>query len=176
MPRLDKYVKKAKSLGMDKAKIIDTKTVVTGYWVRLKCQYGCGGYNKRLTCPSYSPTPEYTQKMLQEYSKGLLMQITDISPEKELRLSRKLKTIVADLERDIFLDGYYKAFGMASGPCRLCKTCDIKKPCKYPYQARPAMEACGIDVYKTARNNGFTLEVVKTEDEPCSYMGLILIE
>lgn len=175
MSKLDKYVKRAKSMGISKAKIIDTKSVVVRYWVRLKCQYGCGGYNKRLTCPPYSPTPEYTKKLLSEYSKGLLMQIEDISPKKELRISRKLKRIVADLEREIFLDGYYKAFGIAAGPCRFCRTCDTTKLCKYPYKARPAMEACGIDVFQTARNNNFRLEVVKSEDSLCSFVALILI-
>ena len=88
----------------------------------------------------------------------------------------KLRKIVADLEREIFLDGYYKAFGMASGPCRFCKACDTNEPCKHPYKARPSMEACGVDVYQTARNCGFELEVVKTEDCPYSYVALILIE
>jgi len=86
------------------------------------------------------------------------------------------KKMVARLERALFLDGYYKAFGMASGPCRFCQTCDLKKSCRFPDDARPAMEACGIDVYQTCRNNGFKLEVVRTEQDPCTYVGLILIE
>ena len=176
MLKLDKYKKKAKSMGITRVKIIDTKSVVVGNWVRLKCQYGCGGYKKRLTCPPYSPTPEYTKKMLSEYSKGLLMQIEEIPPKKERKIRSKLEHIVADLEREIFLDGYYKAFGMAAGPCRLCRSCDTTRLCKYPEEARPAMEACGIDVYQTARNNGFKLEVVKSEDACCSYISLILLE
>ncbi len=173
---LGKYVKKAKQMGISKAKIIDTKTVVVGYWVRLKCQYGCGGYAERLTCPPFSPTPEYTKRMLHEYSKGLLVQITHITSAKERAVSFKLKKVVARLEREIFLDGYYKAFGMGSGPCRFCRVCDITKLCKFPERARPSMEACGIDVYKTCHNNGFKLEVVRTEDQPYTYTGLILIE
>ncbi len=176
MPRLDRYVKKSKDMGITKAKIIDPKTVIVGNWVRLKCQYGCAGYGKRLTCPPYSPTPDYTKKMLGEYYKGLLMQIENIPPAMEPKISLRLETIVADLERDIFLDGFYKAFGMASGPCGFCRVCDITKPCRYPEQARPAMEACGIDVYQTARNNGFSLEVVKSEELPCSFLSLILIK
>jgi predicted metal-binding protein len=176
MSDLIKYVNAALSKGITNAKIIDTKTVVVSNWVRLKCQYGCSGYGRRLTCPPFSPTPEYTRKMLGEYAKALLMQITGIESKKERTMSRKLKKVVTTLERDIFLDGYYKAFGMASGPCRLCRTCNTKKECVYPEQARPAMEACGIDVYQTVRNSGFVLEVVRTEDECCSYNGLILVE
>jgi predicted metal-binding protein len=176
MSELDEYEQKALSMGITKAKIIDTKTVVVANWVRLKCQYGCGGYARRLTCPPYSPTPDFTKKMLSEYSRALLMQIENIAPREEKKMSRKLRNVVADLERELFLAGYYKAFGMASGPCRFCRTCDTAKPCRYPYGVRPAMEACGIDVYQTVRNIGFTLEVVKTEDSCCTYNGLILIE
>ena len=176
MEKLEAYARKARSLGVSQAKIIDSKTVVVGNWVRLKCQFGCGGYGECLTCPPYSPTPRTTEKVLAEYSRGLLMQIEKISFKDEGRISKKFKKIVADLERDIFLDGYYKALGMASGPCSLCSICDISKPCKYPRRARPSMEACGIDVYQTARNNGLRLEVVKSRELPCSYLSLILIE
>jgi len=161
---------------MTKAKMISTRKITVANWVRIKCQYGCGGYSKRLTCPPYSPSPEYTREMISEYSTALLMQMEDISPDRETKLSRKLKSIVAELEREFFLHGYYKAFGMTSGPCRLCRTCDTRKPCKYPYEARPAMEACGIDVYQTVRNNGLKLEVVQREDSCCTYNGLILVE
>jgi predicted metal-binding protein len=176
MPKLDAYAEKAKSLGVSRAEIIDTRNVVVGNWVRLKCQYGCRRYGEYLTCPPYSPTPDYTKKMIGEYSRGLLMQIENISPVNRPKLGTELRKIVAGLEREIFLDGYYKAFGLSAGPCRLCKTCDTNGYCKHPYEARPAMEACGIDVYGTARNCGFELEVVKTEDFPYSYVGLILIE
>ena len=59
--KLDTYAEKAKSLGVSKAEIIDAKNVVVENWVRLKCQYGCGGYGECLTCPPYSPTPDYTK-------------------------------------------------------------------------------------------------------------------
>jgi hypothetical protein len=38
------------------------------------------------------------------------------------------------------------------------------------------MEACGIDVFKTARDNGFHIEVVRTRDEEMNIFGLILVE
>jgi len=175
MSELDGYVKRAKSMGVSKAKIIDVRNVVVGNWVRMKCQFGCGGYGECLTCPPYSPTPEMTRKTLDEYSRGLLMQIENISPADEEKVFKKFKKTVASLEREIFLDGYYKTLGMTAGPCSFCRSCDISKPCKHPRLARPSMEACGIDVYQTARNFGFSLEVVKSRDFPCSYISLILI-
>jgi len=160
-----KYVKKAKELGAKEAKIIPASSVITAEWVRLKCQFGCDGYGRRLTCPPFSPTPEQTRRMLSEYTHALLVhgdEYTDI------------RDIVAALEREIFLDGYYKAFGMGAGPCYLCARCG--KFCKYPERARPSMEASGIDVYATARGNGFPIDVVKTRQCPENYYGLVLLE
>ena len=176
MRKLDEYVERAKSMGVSQAKIIDVRDVVVGNWVRLKCQYGCPRYGASLGCPPYSPTPDYTRKMLDEYSKGLLMYIEDVSPVESDEDKVKFQRSVTDLEREMFLDGYYKAFTMTMGRCKLCKTCDPTKPCLHPYEARPSMEACGIDVYQTARNSGFTLEVVTSRDSLYSRVALILIE
>jgi hypothetical protein len=38
------------------------------------------------------------------------------------------------------------------------------------------MEACGIDVFATARRHGFTIDVVRTHSDPQHYFGLVLIE
>jgi predicted metal-binding protein len=163
--KYDKYVKKAKKLKVRDAAIIPAGSVVTAEWVRLKCQFGCGGYGKTLTCPPYSPTPEQTRRMLADYRHGLL-----IHGDEHTHISE----IVAELEREIFLDGYHKAFGMGSGPCDLCDRCP--KSCRYPEKARPSMEASGIDVFSTVRANGFPIEVLKTETCEGNYYGLVLIE
>jgi predicted metal-binding protein len=165
MRKFARYIKKAKSLGAQGAKIIPARSIVTAEWVRLKCQFGCDGYGKTLTCPPYSPTPEETGKLLLEYKHGLLIHGDEHADIRE---------IVSVLERKIFLDGYHKAFGMAAGPCNLCKKCP--KFCTYPDQARPAMEACGIDVFSTVRANGFPIKVLKNDDCEGDYYGVVLIE
>jgi hypothetical protein len=38
------------------------------------------------------------------------------------------------------------------------------------------MEACGIDVFATARANGFPIGVVLDETSDQNYFGLVLIE
>jgi hypothetical protein len=38
------------------------------------------------------------------------------------------------------------------------------------------MEACGIDVFATARKHGFTINVVRTSKDPQHYFGLVLVE
>ena len=167
-PSMSKYVRRALTAGAKDAKLISTDTIVTAQWVRLKCQFGCGGYGRCLTCPPHSPSPEKTAQVLREYQTALLVHSdgrVDITP------------LLARLERQAFLDGYYKAFAMGAGPCGLCESCNLdERECRHPTMARPAMEACGIDVYQTARGNGFSIEVVVKQTCPQNYYGILLLE
>ncbi len=155
-------------LGARDAKIIDPKTVVTAPWVRWKCRFGCGGFGSSLMCPPHTPAPEETRKVLDSYKKAILFE----SGGRNINV----KKIASKMEREIFLAGYHKALGLGAGPCRLCGSCGLDQGCRNPEKARPAMEACGIDVFATARKHGFTIEVVKTHDDPQHYFGLILVE
>ena len=66
---------------------------------------------------------------------------------------------------------------MGSGPCRLCDECSPEDgACRHSEEARPAMEACGIDVYQTARSNGLPIEVVKDQSCEQNYYAVVLIE
>ncbi|HID92777.1 MAG TPA: DUF2284 domain-containing protein [bacterium (Candidatus Stahlbacteria)] len=176
MDKFEKYCKLAKKWGATNAKIIKPENVIVAEWVRLKCQYGCGGYGECLTCPPHSPTPDFTRKMLKYYSRALLITYEKVKYDNEIELRTDIRENVAELERRLFLDGYYKAFGMAAGPCSICDFCDVNKSCKFPRKARPSMEACGIDVYETMHNAGFKLEVVQSQEDYCTLAGLILID
>lgn len=155
----------ALKLGADKAKVIRAEDVEVAEWVRLKCQYGCSGYGRRLTCPPYSPTPEQTRRVLACYKYAILVHF---KPDSDIH------RIMASLEREAFLAGYYSAFAMAAGPCTLCEECSLES-CRYPELARPAMEACGIDVYATARKAGFQIHVLRSQEEVPNYFGLLLV-
>jgi predicted metal-binding protein len=163
---LRRYIEVAKKMGAVGAKLISSRSIVTAHWVRMKCQYGCSGYGDRLTCPPYSPTPEQTAKIVREYKTALL-----IHGDGHTSVTK----IAAKLEREVFLDGHYKAFAMGSGPCRLCNECN-KKECSHSENARPSMEACGIDVYLTARRNGFPIRVVTDHAAEQNYYAVVLIE
>ncbi|MFH1009774.1 MAG: DUF2284 domain-containing protein, partial [bacterium] len=114
---MNDWVARARELGVDDAIIVPTAKIAVGDWVRLKCQYGCSGYGESLTCPPYSPTPETTRRLLTFYSKGLLVRFDGSRGEDEHeRLHRRLVGIIAELEREIFLEGDWRTWAMSSGP------------------------------------------------------------
>ncbi|MCK5095189.1 MAG: DUF2284 domain-containing protein, partial [Spirochaetes bacterium] len=126
---------------------------------------GCNRYGRNPTCPPYSPAPEQTKRMIADYEYCLMIHGDRYTG---------IRNMVSALEREIFLDGFHKAFGMGAGPCKLCDECS--EFCKHTERARPSMEACGIDVFSTVRANGFQIEVLKTTDCKSNYYGIILIK
>jgi len=154
--------------GVKDACIISPSDIETAAWVRLKCQFGCDGYGQCLVCPPFTPSPEQMRKVLDSYNRGMLIHC---EPQADV------KAIVADLERDIFLRGAWKAFGLGAGPCYFCKDCPVEEGrCRYPQRARPSMEACGIDVFSSVRKAGFPIEVARTTRQCPNYYGLILVD
>jgi len=157
-----------KTAGVIDARLISPANVETAAWVRLKCQFGCGGYGQCLVCPPFTPTPQEMRQILDSYKRAILIHC---QPDADI------KAIVVKIEKTVFLKGAWKAFGLGAGPCYFCKQCAVeKRECRHPEQARPAMEACGIDVFSTVRKFGFPIEVIKSKRQCPNYYGLILVD
>lgn len=102
---LEDVLTKAFELGAEKAKIIDTNTVVVEKWVLWKCRYGCHLYEKDAYHPPFAPDVESTKEVLREYSKAIL-----INGSK----GKKLTEIAVRLEGETYNMGFYKAFALTS--------------------------------------------------------------
>lgn len=163
---MEKYLSILLENGADRAAVIDPKTIVTAPWVAFKCQYGCPYYGKNLCCPPLAPAWRETQAMIDRFGTAILFRCHDIAAASPLALTAA---------KALFLDGYYKAIALGSGPCLLCESCDVTG-CRHPGQAVPSMEACGIDVFATARANGMTVETLTDENQRQNCFGLLLVE
>jgi len=163
---LGKYIRRACELGADDARIIDAASILTAPWVRMKCRFGCELYGLGYCCPPHTPTPQEMHEVIACYARALLFHCTKLG---------SLGRMAYEIEREIFLDGFYKAFGLGAGPCRICRKCSSRE-CKHPDRARPSMESCGIDVYATVRANGMPIEVLKEEFCMGNYYGLVMID
>jgi predicted metal-binding protein len=169
--------KMAKDSGASVLVPIAPSQVVTAHWVRLRCQFGCKYYGTRLTCPPYSPTPEDTRKVLDEFKTAYLIRYDgflgfDTYPPQNLYSGLKKMSVKAcdagfDMERHAFLSGYYKAYLYGAHRCYRCEKCALDEgtmKCKFPVKARPSMESAGIDVFATAKNAGIEMHVVQDKN------------
>jgi predicted metal-binding protein len=169
---LAQYIKMALERGVDDAVVVATAKVVTAPWVRMKCQFGCSGYGHSLCCPPNTPTPDETRQILDSYSRGILLHRHMKKGDKAVE---RLSQTAVDLERTIFLGGCHKAWALGSGPCGGCKECNMEA-CVHPETARPSMEACGIDVFGTARAYHLPIHVVRDLSDERDFYALVLVE
>jgi hypothetical protein len=103
--KMENLVKLALDLGAEKAKLIDTETVVVGEWVRWKCLYGCPLYARDPFHPPVAPDAESTKKVLGEYTKAILLN----GPN-----GQTLSEAAVKLEGEAYHRGYYKAFALVA--------------------------------------------------------------
>jgi predicted metal-binding protein len=163
---LEKYFEILKLKGAEAALEINPNTIVTAPWVIHKCQFGCRSYGHSNCCPPKTPSYQQTQEIINCYKKAILFHchlITSVTP------------MAVEVERELFLDGFYKANGFGGGPCRVCKQCNPDS-CNFPQKTVPSMEACGIDVFATVRANGFEIQTLKHGNETQNNFGLLLVE
>lgn len=180
---LEKLQAKAMEAGASATKIAKVAKIKTGAWTRMKCQFGCPNYGATLCCPPYTPDYEQTQKFLAEYKYGIIVEYTvnieNTDPKDYAKLdasiSNGLLELLLSVEREAFLLNHYRSFALKGGRCRLCDTCNLKK-CVNPTKARPSLEACGIDVFALANDNGFKMEVITGPVKELKIYGLVLVE
>lgn len=158
----------AANSGATICKLISTTNIVVEPWVQLKCRFGCSRFGKYKTCPPYAPTYKETRELLDCYEYAIL-----VEGQPPAKLFEKM---LLGIEHKANLKGFYKAFALNAGPCPLCTECDVEGVCVKPQDARPSMEACGIDVFKTVRNNGFEIKFLEHKNEYVKYFGLLLLE
>ncbi|MGQ9759821.1 MAG: DUF2284 domain-containing protein [Candidatus Methanomethylicaceae archaeon] len=194
---LERLARYAIELGANEAKIVTTDKIVVDERARWKCLIPtCRWYGSSIHCPPYQPlTPEVTEKILRKYRYGILIRMQAPTVEdfagsdwakRHIPIELKHKEIVGKVEAAAFELGYHFAMGFAAGECSLCLSqalrCAVLEgaSCRYPLQARPAMEAVGIDVFSTARNVGWEMYTIGASTEPssvpcASLIGLVLV-
>ena len=163
---MEKYFEYLKSNGADLALEISPATVVTAAWTIYKCRFGCSVYGKSYCCPPHVPTYRETQAMIDCFTRAILF---------STHTSHTVTPLAAGLARELFLDGYYKAIAFGDGNCTKCEKCGVDR-CYFPGKTVPSMEACGIDVFATVRNNGLEICTLRNRDEVQNHFGLVLVE
>ena len=168
---IEKYAAMSLELGAVGAVGITIDQIFFDSRTYLKCMYGCPGGNPKTLCcsqPGRIKPWEYEQ-MLKRYHFGLL---SNFKP-KEGRIASK---VTLEIEKKAFVDGYYFAFSLID--CDLCAQCLRFQgmECIDPRSMRPSMHSAGIDVFKTVRGLGFTIETLSSMDEDINSFSIVFFE
>ena len=199
----EKFCQIAEEIGASRAVPISTDDVIVDLRVNLKCQVPrCKSYGECLTCPPNCLSVEEFKKFLECYEQGVFIQVdqqtppgvksrveetgslSDLYKDKEyikeytndlVQGKDILQEVVTKVESEAFNSGYYFASGFVGGSCTKCKTCvGPGNPCRFPYYARPSLEAVSVDVFKTAERVGIKMDYPVRDR--IVWSGLVLIE
>jgi predicted metal-binding protein len=156
--------------------LVPQQNIVVAQWVRFRCIFGCKNYGKKGSCPPAVPSIEECGKMIYEYENAIIFHFPMQSANQDDIIT--LMSQLVKLERDVFLAGYYKVFLLQFDSCKLCNECaagDSRMKC-INSMARPGADAMGIDVYKTAHNVGYPIQVVKDRADAMDRYAFLLID
>jgi len=191
--------RRAEQLGASQAVPLLADDVVVDERASLKCIAPlCPHYGRDLLCPPNVLPVSKFKEVLGRYHRAILVKVdvpfvnqADSFETKEGGQSQlackeyedslkagkmKLYEIVGKLEASCLERGYYLAAGLVAGSCTLCDECvgiGSGLPCRHPFQARPSMEAMGIDVMATVERAGLHLSFAR--DRGRSWVGLVLV-
>ena len=165
--------------GFKDFKWIEPREIVVSQWVRMKCFFGCPEFGKTAACPPNIPTLSECRDFFLEYKKAVIFHFekTVKKPEDRHAWTQKINLRLLELEREVFLLGFQKAFLLFMDSCTLCAPCPGKRSeCKYPKKARPAPEAMGVDVFSTVRKIGYPIKVLSDYTQKMNRYSFLMIE
>ena len=152
--------------GAERAVEFNPADLVFAHWTIMKCKYGCPMFGHNRCCPPHAPEIEKMQSIANDFSRGIMFSVNAMDKGTPLAVS---------IAQSLFRDGYYKAVPFGTGPCRQCDECKLND-CPHPWTTAPSMEACGIDVFASAKRQGFDVHPYNAPGQTPLCIGMILVE
>ena len=160
-------------------KWITTDQILVSQWVRFKCIFGCNAYGKGGACPPSVPSVQECREFIGGYKHAVIFHFEKVlqNPDERGQYSREINMKLLELEREVFLAGYHKAFLLFIDKCRICEECPgTRIDCKNLNSSRPGPESLGIDVFSTVRNVGYEIEVLTDFTQKMNRYAFLLVE
>lgn len=173
----------ALSLGLTRAKIIQTNIIVVQNEVVERGCAACPSYGRYLSCPPAVPPPEIFRKYLNSFSKALLVQLIGGISGDQFAAGNKdafkhfsiLNKALLSLEEFCRANCFPRARCFIGGHCQLCDSCvGPGLECRKPVLLRSSIDANGINVVETCAGAGWPMKFPVTDSVSCT--GLVLLE
>lgn len=108
----------------------------------------------------------FKKRLLSQYSFALLFHAHD--PETSQRIS-------LEIDRIAFFGGYSLVFILSD--YTLCEECTCsEETCRHPEKARPAAQSVGINIFPTAKKQGFPIYTIKNREEEQNCYSIVLLD
>lgn len=147
-------------------KVIETSEIPFSQSVHDMCKANrCGKYGTSWTCPPGVGRLDELESKIKKYKTACVFtckyDLEDSFDLEGMTLGQKrTKAVLRDITEKLRADGE-KFMALGCEGCELCEKCTYPNaPCRFPEEAVPSVEACGINVVELAKivginyNNG----------------------
>ena len=147
-------------LGSCRTAFVPRRALVFSAEFRAICETGtCGKYNRCYMCPPNIGSLEYLKQKIEEFNTVLVYQTVGCLEDSfDFEGMMRAKAIHSRLCRQVthlVRESGAAFFHLGPGGC-LCDTCakQTGEPCRFPGEALPSLEGCGISVSELASAAG----------------------
>ncbi len=147
-------------------------------WVRMKCMFGCDEFGN-ASCPPNVPSVEDCKAFFNEYEYIVIFHFEKIVKKDDYPKdwAQDVYNKLLELEKAVFLSGYYKAFLLSLCSCSFCGDCmKTRIDCNKPLLGRPTPEALAVDVFATVRPQGFPINVLNEKETKMNRYAFLLVK
>jgi predicted metal-binding protein len=179
MMETNELIQNILALGAGKAALIPADQIVLAASFRDACaQNSCGAYGKYWVCPPACGEIDMLMARVRSFDQAILYQsvghFEDSFDFEGMIAARRAHGILSRRIEEC-LSGEFPAdhFHLSVGGCDLCTECTYSEglPCRHPDKTLLSLEACGVDVYQTAKAAGLPYN---NGPNTVTYFGLIL--
>ena len=172
-------IRTIESLGAFRAAPILRDQVVLEASFRSQCaQNSCGAYGKCWVCPPACGEIDALMQRVRSFPEGILYQSVgryeDSFDFEGMAAARRAHSALSRLIEEALGDKLpEERLHLSVGGCDLCTECTYPEglPCRHPDKTLLSLEACGVDVYQTAKAAGLPYN---NGANTVTYFGLIL--
>lgn len=144
----------ARQHGIAVCRDVDPRLLRPEERIRALCREDkCGNWRKHHMCPPLLGDLRRAHELLERYAHGVLLQWSRELDAKHDRAGVERSKVdfhrlILAVEEGLRARGFGGAFGLIGGSCGLCAPCTAARgePCPLPHEARPSLEALGVDL------------------------------
>lgn len=179
MMETNELIQNILALGAGKAALIPADQIVLAASFRDACaQNSCGAYGKYWVCPPACGEIDTLMARVRSFDQAILYEsvghFEDSFDIDGMIAARRAHSVLSRrIEEELRGLLPPERLHLSVGGCDLCKACTYPEgqPCLFPERALLSLEACGVDVYQTAKAAGLPYY---NGANTVTYFGLIL--
>ena len=148
-----------------------------------QCKFGCSEYGKYPSCPPNTGAFDDIKRFVKTYKWFIVVTTestfrynSDFYLQEFNSYKRVFQEKLINIQKVLYSMGFFHAFPLFPGSCKLCATCGMPERCFRPQDVRPAVSAMGIELMDYLQMRRHILDKLNIPLHTNRLFSIILLE